>query len=56
VYFYAYDNEYDYPISYQLKRNNSQVAAGSFAIGDYDYKTYQSPDNLTVGKYTIQLA
>jgi len=46
----------DYPISYQLKRDGAQVASGSFAIGDYDYKTYQSPDNLTVGNILIQLA
>jgi len=55
VYFYGYDIDGNYPVNYQLMRNNILVISGSFNVGNYDYQTYIAPPRLQVGKYTYVL-
>lgn len=54
VYFYAYDYEGDYPISYTLKENGVSVATGTFSSTDWNYKSYTTTPTAA-GNYQYSL-
>jgi len=54
VYFYAYDSEGDYPISYILKKDGVQVDSGTFTGNEWNYKSYTTTE-LNAGNYEYTL-